>query len=322
MTNNPTPITARECAERLLALRAPVILTHRSPDADTLGSGTALTLALRALGKDATLICPDPIPERLAFLTEGVPMGEEPYGEESVSIDVASRNMLGALSHLEPVLMIDHHATGVPFADYFTIPDLSSAGEVLYLVLRELESMCDFRITADIAARLYAAISSDTGGFIYSSVTPDTMRIAASLIEYGIDFADINHRLFNSKSPSQIRAEGYTASNLKSALDGRISYAYLPLCEREAMGLSFSDFETAIDVVRSVMGAEVAIFVRESEEGKFRASLRSTELNVAQVAKEFDGGGHVHAAGCNPVAKSAEEAAKAIVESVIQKLTK
>ena len=193
---------------------------------------------------------------------------------------------------------------------------------MLYLVFKELERISDFRLTADIAARLYAAISSDTGGFIYSSVTPDTMRIAASLIELGIDFADINHRLFNSKNPSQIKAEGYAASHVETALGGRIAYAYLPLCEREAMGLAFQDFETAIDVVRSVRGAEVAIFVRESEKGSFRASLRSTELDVAEVAKEFDGGGHVHAAGCNPVAGSAKEAAEAIVKSVIEKLTK
>ena len=322
MTNNPTPLTARECAERLLTLKKPVILTHRSPDADTIGSGTALTLALIALGKNARLACPDPIPERLAFLTEGVPTTDE-FGEgELVSIDVASRQMLGGLSHLEPTLMIDHHASGIPFADYFTIPDLSSAGEVLYLVFRELEAMCKFRITKDIAARLYAAISSDTGGFIYSSVTPETMRIAAKLIEYGIDFANINHRLFNSKSEKQIKAEGYTASHINTALGGRIAYVYLPLAEREALGLAFSDFETAIDVVRSVRGAEVAILVRESEAGKFRASLRSTGLNVAAIATEFAGGGHVHAAGCNPVGESARDAAEAIVNRVIKEISK
>lgn len=311
-----TPVTREECARRLLSLSRPVVVTHVRPDGDTVGSAAALTLALRALGKEATLLSPDKIPERLAFLLSGVPLCESAEGCELVAIDVASPTQLGGLAPLEYTLTIDHHARSTPFSDFYAIPDASSAGEVLYGVLLELEKISDFRIDEKIAYPLYAAISSDTGGFIYSSAGADTLRAAARLIEYGIDFADINHRLFNSKSEEQIRAEGFVASRLKTALGGALSYATLSKGEREELNLLPEHFETAIDVVRALAGAKIAVFVRESDDGTIRASLRSTGFNVADIAAELGGGGHIRAAGCSPVAKSAEAAAKIIIEKI------
>ena len=298
------PISLEECVKRLLSLSSPTILTHRGPDGDTIGSGTALVLALRSLGKDARLLCPDKIPRRLEFLTEGVPIADEPSGDEIVAVDIASRTMLGRLSDINVSLIIDHHGSATPFADYFTIPDISSAAEVLYLVLKELESVSEFKMTPDIAYRIYAAMSSDTGGFIYSSVSARTLRIAAELIEFGIDFADINHRLFNSKTIEQIRAEGYVASNIKTEAKGKIAYATLSAKSREELGLESSDFETAVDVVRQVLGVEVAVFIREVDGGSYRVNLRSTGLNVANVARALGGGGHERAAGCTIVAEN------------------
>ena len=317
--NNIRPIDADECAKRLLSLSSPIILTHRSPDGDTIGTGTALVLALRSLGKNARLLCPDKIPKRLEFLLDGIEILDEPSGDEFVAVDIASRTMLGRLSEIEATMIIDHHSSASPFADYYTLPDISSAGEVLYLVLCELEKISDFKITPEIAYRIYAAISSDTGGFIYSSVSPRTLRIAAELIEYGIDFSDINHRLFNSKSSEQLKAEGYVASNIKTELQGKVAYATLTIIEREAMGLISSDFETAVDVVRQVLGVEVAVFLREVEDKKYRVNLRSTGRNVASVARALGGGGHERAAGCSVSAENPTDAWQ-IVFSEIKKL--
>ena len=317
--NKPTPISARECAERLLSLRAPVIVTHTRPDGDTVGSAAALVLAMRSLGKDSRLATPDKIPERLACLTEGVPLAAVGEGEEFVAIDVASPTQLGSLSGLSFKLTIDHHARSTPFSDHFTVPDTSSAAEVLYEVLTELEGISDFKLDAAMAYRIYAAMSSDTGGFIYSNAGAKTHRIAADLIDYGIDFADINHRLFNSKSEAQIRAEGYVASRLRCALDGKVSYATLPRREREELSLSLSDFESAIDIVRAKLGTKIAFFVRENDDGTMRASLRSTGFNVADIAECFGGGGHIRAAGCSPVAETADEAAEMIIKEIKNK---
>lgn len=298
---------AREAAEILLGLDDALIIMHMRPDADTVGSAAALALTLRSLGKKAAIASSDEIPSRLKFLTEGVTVKTEIGSEELISIDVASPNQLGRLCGCEIKLMIDHHRVGIPFADNLIRPDASSAAEVLYEIISEIEKLTDFVMTKEIAERLYAAISSDTGGFIYSNASPKTYLTAARLIEKGIDHADINHRLFNSKSALQIKAEGLVAASLKTAKNGRIAYSSISKKDRENENLPYSAFDTAIDIVRALEGAEIALFIRENDEGGYRASMRSTGKNVADVAAMFSGGGHIRAAGCSPEGSSAQE---------------
>ncbi len=311
-------LTAKECAERLLEIKNPTVLMHRRPDGDTVGTAAALIEVFAALGIQAEYACADAVPERLKFLMEGRTKAESLEGRELVAVDVAAPEQLGALIdlHERTRIMIDHHAVGKPFADYYIFPDASSAGETLFDVIDELILMKKLTLTPKIAYPLYAAISSDTGGFIYSSTTAKTYRRAAALVETGIDFADINHKLFNSKSESQLRAEGFIASKLATAADGRVAYATLTRAEREALGVSSEHFETAIDVIRSLLGAEIALFVKENDDGTIRASLRSTGADVARVASLFSGGGHIRASGCSPVADSAEEAAEMIITEI------
>ncbi|MBO5945708.1 MAG: DHH family phosphoesterase [Clostridia bacterium] len=313
-------LTPKECAERLLNLERVAVLTHARPDADTVGTAAALCTALIALGKDAVILSPDPIPKRLRFLVEKLPLADEPSGRVAVAVDVASRNQLGRLSELDVALTVDHHATCAPFSDHYTVGESSSAAEVLYYVLCELEAISEFRMSHDVAYGLYAAMSSDTGGFIYSSADAKAHRVAAELIGYGIDFADINHRLFNSKSEERIKAEGVVGSKIKSALSGKVSYATLSKKERDEIGLPLEEFDGAVDVVRALEGAEIAFFVRECDDGTLRASIRSTGFNVAQIAAELGGGGHIRAAGCSPKAESAEAAAELIVRMIKERL--
>ena len=309
-------LSVQECARALLSIENPVILSHARADGDAVGTAAALTLALLSVGKPARLLLPDGIPNRLSFIAEGVPQAEADTCGDFVTVDVASRVQLGALSELKIVLSVDHHAKSTPFADNLTLPDSSSAAEVLYGVLLEMEKISNFRINDRIASALYAGISSDTGGFIYSNANAEAHRTAAALIEYGIDYADINHRLFNSKTKGQLRAEGFIATNIKTELNGTIAYAVHTKEDRLSLGLSMSDFDAAIDVVRSIVGAEVAVLVREGDDGVIRASLRSTGFNVADIAAAFGGGGHVRAAACSINAPSAKMAAQAVVEKI------
>lgn len=310
-------LAPRETAEILLTLKKPIILMHTRPDGDTVGSASALIKILRRLGREARYASADKIPERLSFLLEGEKKTED-FDGELVAIDVASAPQLGAYSHLADrvLLTIDHHRVNTPFSDNCTLPDASSAGEALSCILDELSDMGKCDLDGEIAYPLYASVSSDTGGFIFSSASANTYRLAARLIETGIDFADINRRLFHSKSPMQIKAEGFISSKLESALDGKISYATLSKKDKEALGISNEHFETAIDIVRSVMNSEIAIFVRENDDGSIKASMRSTGFNVANIAALFGGGGHIRAAGCTLPVKSAEEGARLLVEKI------
>ena len=308
-------LSLTECVDELLKLERPVVAMHVRPDGDTVGSGTALCEIFRALGKEATYICADPIPERLAFLTEGLTLAQSTEGAEVVSIDVASPAQLGALYGKADVrLMIDHHAVSTPFAPHYTVGDLSSAGEVLFRIAEELERRGLLRIERPIAQRIYAAISSDTGGFIYSAVTPDTLMAAARLISVGIDHAIINHRLFMTKPRAQLRAEGMVASSLRTDDSGRICYATVTRAQREEAGIALEHFECGIDVVRSAAGTEIAFIIKENDAGDYRVSLRSVGIDVARIAARHGGGGHIRASGCTVVASSIEEAASIILE--------
>ena len=311
-------LTAKETAEILLTLKNPIILMHTRPDGDTVGSAAALIKILHKVGIEARYASPDKISERLAFLLPSEKRTEALDTGELVAIDVASPFQLGAYSDIadKVILTIDHHRVNSPFSDNFTVPDMSSAGEALSLVLSELEKMNKCELDEEIAYPLYASVSSDTGGFIFSSASADTYRLAARLIETGIDFSDINRRLFHSKSAEQIKAEGFISSKLMTALDGKISYATLSKKDREALGISAEYFETAIDIVRSVRNSEIAIFARENDDGSVKASMRSVGFNVASIAAEFGGGGHVRAAGCTLPTNSAEEGVTLLIEKI------
>ena len=311
-------LTARECAERLLLIDNPVIFIHVRPDGDAVGSAAALAEVFSQLGKSAPIMCDGNIPERLKFVLEhtGATVTEDRGSRTAVSIDVPAAAQLGSLKDTGdmPALMIDHHASGSPFADGYVVADLSSAGEVLYRVILELIDMGKAELNEKLAYALYTSISSDTGRFSYSAATPETYRIAARLMECGIDWASINHKLFSSKPPQQIKAEGIVAS--RAVLDGRISYATLTLRERESAGLLEEHLETAIEIVRSISGAETSFFLRETAEGVYKASLRSTRKNVARVAAKFNGGGHILAAGCTLYGDSIERAAEELLHAL------
>lgn len=315
MTKNPDykRLTAKECARLLTEIERPIVLIHVRPDGDAVGSACALCEIYAQLGRECRFLSADKIPERLAFIYEHVGAKIATEAEEftaTVAIDVASPAQLGALYKKFPTvaLMIDHHAVGEQFANGYIVPEASSAGEALLEVAYELIKEGYIKMTESLAYALYSAISSDTGCFAYSNTSSKTHRFAANLIEAGIDSADINHRLFYSKSKSQIKAEGFVAKGLKTALEGKVAYSAIELCDLDNLNLTQDDFETAIDVVRSTVGAEIAFVVKETESGKYKISLRSTGANVAEVAKELGGGGHIRAAGCSVSSDSVGDA--------------
>lgn len=314
-------LSVREAAERLLAIENPIVLIHRRPDGDAVGSGAALCEVFRQLGKTSAIMCADKIPSRLEFILKrlDVSVAKSASGCSSVSIDVASPSQLGALvdeMKKPPVFMIDHHAVGEQFADGYIDPEASSAAEALADIISELSAMNRINLTDKLAYALYAAVSSDTGCFAYSNASTKTHRLAAMLIEKGIDAADINHRLFNSKSDSQIKAEGFIATKLKSLFSGKLAYATVSIAEMESLGLCAEDFDTAIDIVRALEGAEIALLVKENPGSELKASMRSTGADVSAIAKEFGGGGHVRAAGCSIKAESLADAANMIIEKI------
>ena len=325
-------LSLEELCERLCENKKTLIIYHVRSDADAVGSAFALRELFRLMNIPAVCVCSDEVPERLKFLSEdaqGSVVVEEGMSlghERVVSVDSASPSQLGDMFvrlHKDVDIMIDHHGTGTVYADNYIDPTASATGEIIYTVAKKL--LADGRIpfiTPRVINCVYAAISSDTGGFRYANVTPITHRMAAELIEAGADSVDINHRLFESKTLKQMSAEGEAARRLKLHADGRIASVTIPYSSRVALGLNDESMETVIDIPRSIGGVEVAFSVRQSEEKPFfRVSMRSSsDIDVSAICKSFGGGGHVRASGCSLEAPSIEAAEEIIVKAILAKM--
>ena len=309
--NNYQNLTLAEAAARIRGNEPTLILFHRHPDGDAIGSGFGLKLILEAMGCTAYCVCEDEIPERLRFLTEGL---QESILQENlpadfaptqiISVDTASPAQAGILYpdyEGRFNLMIDHHAKGEMYADGYIDGHASSAGELVYRLSRELVKMGRIpAIPEGVDRLLYAAISSDTGCFRYSNASPETHRAAAALLEAGFDSADLNHRLFGVKSYKLLQAEKVGFDRLKLYADGKLGIVDMPFDLMEQYGFTDEHLGTLVDVARGLQGVQVAVAIRQPKaEGVYRVSMRSScEVDVAAICAEFGGGGHIKAAGC------------------------
>ena len=317
-----------EVCEWLSAPADTLVLFHRNPDADAVGSAFALKKVLSDLGSRVWCVCSDEIPARLTFLAdheqESVLPDSIPQdftAERIISVDTASPAQLGELYALygdRVDLMIDHHEMGEMYANHCIQHDAAATGEIMFDLVKHLATEGRITITDRLCMRLYAAISADTGGFRFSNVTPETHRRAAELVASGIDCAAINHRLFDCNSMEHLRATAAGISNLHVFADGKVAVITFPYALKVALGLSDSDLDGLVDIARSLMGVYVAVSIRQpSAEGVFRVSVRSScTYDVAALCARFDGGGHKKAAGCTLQAADMEEAMTKIVSAI------
>ena len=308
-----------------------LIFFHKSPDGDAVGSAFALKLICASLGIRARCVCCDEPAPYLRFLYSGQTEAKYKDGEENdfgilCSVDTASPAQLGALSHLSEQIdfMIDHHGLGAPYAPAYLEPDYSACGELIYKVYCCLAERGKLERDAEISRRLFAAISADTGSFKYSNTTPDTLRIAAELMQEinsagdgGENCAEISRILHDCKTIGALRAEAAAIENLHFAASGKVAYVVFTADMMERGGLCEDDLGALIDLPRSIEGVEAGFTVKQtlSDRNVFRISTRSnTDLNVADICRKLGGGGHVKAAGATITAESPEAACKAVID--------
>ena len=316
------------CA-RLCEQKNTLIIYHVRSDADAVGSAFALREILTSLGIAAFCACADEIPDRLRFMssTQGsvvLEEGMELDHERVISVDSASPSQLGSLFdrlRRDIDLMIDHHASGTPYADNYIDPTASATGEIIYAIAKRLvETGRLVQIPKRALNCIFAAICSDTGSFRYSNVTPATFRIAAELVEAGVSVDEVTRNLYESKSVKQVRAEGEAARRLVLYEGGRIASVTFPYTSKFSLSLSDEHLETIIDIPRSISGVEIAFAIKQPEQnGVFRVSMRSScDFDVARVCAKFGGGGHVRAAGCTVEARHIDDAEKMILSAILE----
>jgi len=289
-----------------------VLVTHVHPDGDALGSTLALRDILEGIGKRVLVFLEEPV----SFLYTFMPGSDRvctDIGEVRqfaagcaagslllIALDAGDRDRLGKyqeeLTALAPLLVIDHHLSFDDFGDYRLIEvGISSTGEMVY----ELALALPATVALPAAKNLFAAISSDTGSFRYDSTGPRTMRIAADLLELGVNPDEIGSALYDNSRLPRLHLLREALDTLQLHADGRVAVMYLEDGMLDRARAEMDDSEGFVEYPRSLRQVEVAVFFKEHKNGQISVSLRAKgDCDVSEVARMFGGGGHRKAAGC------------------------
>lgn len=292
-------ISVETAVQLLLEKDNIAVLVHAHPDGDTLGSGYALCHALKAVGKRVCVIGEDEIPQSYRFMKEDGD-SEDFDPEFVVAVDIATVKLMGDCvgeRFGERVdLCIDHHVTNSMYAKNVLLDDTASAAsEIIFKLIPLLGA----KITPKMAEELYIGVSTDTGCFRYSNVTPATLRIAADLMELGADCARINREIFETKSRSFAELERMALSSTETFYDGKLALITVTQEMFRESGSNEDEFDKIAALPRQIEGVLVGVAMREQKNGTYKASVRTNPpLNAAEICMRMNGGGHPAAAGC------------------------
>jgi len=308
-------VTAAEAADHLAGAKRLVICTHAKPDGDALGSVAALVAALgRGGGREVIGGLVPPVAEPLRRL-EGYRFLETweaetialPEAELTVIVDTGAWSQLGPMraaleARLDRTLILDHHLSGdVPARHRLVEPGAAAACELVAGLIERIEP--EALGTPGVAESLFAGLASDTGWFRFSNTTPRTHRLAAELMEFGVDHAAVYRKLEQTERPEKLALMARALGSLKFHAGGRFALIALAGEDFRETGARAEETERLIDLPQILIDVEVVALVCESEDGTgpVRVSLRSKPgaeaVDVAEVAARFGGGGHARAAG-------------------------
>jgi phosphoesterase RecJ-like protein len=286
-----------------------LLTTHINPDGDGLGSEVAMALWLAARGKTVWILNDSPLPPAFVFLADQFPIGEftPELAEERMDaasglivLDTSNRQRIGRLApmldrHILPIAIVDHHVTHEGFGQVNVIEtEAAATGEIVFDLIREKGG----EITPAIAEALYVALVTDTGSFRYSNTDSHTHRMAAELLNYGVDPPRIHAQVSAHASPGRLRFFGEVLTALEMHEDGRIVVLEAAPEQFQRHGLVGADTEGLVDMPRTIAGVDVVVLFSEVEPGKVKVSLRSNgRVTIDSVVSKLGGGGHPHAAG-------------------------
>ena len=276
-----------------------LILTHRRPDGDTIGSASALAFGLRAIGKNAYLHNnPETTARYQPYAYDYLaPEGFQP--KTIITVDTASSDMFSYGTddfHDHIDLCIDHHTSNTSYAKNICLFDKKAAcGEIIYEILLAL----DIKIEESAASALYVALTSDTGCFVYSNTTAGTLEIASKLIQAGARHREINKVLYRTKSMSRIKIEGAILSGLLYYFENTVAISVITLDMMKEASANTDDIDDIAAIPGSVEGVRVGITIREmTSTDDCKVSVRSVSgISSNDIAALFGGGGHSLSAG-------------------------
>lgn len=310
-------MTVAECADWLRERDRFLILNHRRPDGDALGSAAALCRGLRALGKTAFMLKNPETTARYARWVEEY-LAEDGYTPDwIISTDLAEEGILqvNAGAYKGRIhLSVDHHPSNSGYAARrLLLPERASCGEIVYLLLKELGGGVD----EETAKLLYIAVTTDTGCFRYKNTTADTLRVGAELLDAGAT-VDLNRNLFMKKRRSRLQLEGAIISGLEFFMDGEACIGTVSLADMERIGITEEDMDDIAAVSGQVDGVETSITLRQLKENSWKVSVRTGDwANANLICSEFGGGGHGMASG--GTIEGSLEHAKTVIREAVRK---
>src|SRR6478672_7879129 len=301
------PQILNQIIEQIKDSRRLCVVGHIRPDGDCIGSQLAVTLALRALGKNVVCWNQDPVPDKYAFLDPEKLFQAPRRGHQFdtvIATDCASYERLGktgkAITQRKLLINIDHHLSNTKYGDVNWISAReASSGELIYRLMK----IAGWKITPQIADCLFTAVSTDTGSFQYSTTKPVTYHTAGELVKLGANLELICDEVYQSYPLSRVRLLKHVYNKFRLTHDDQIAYLWLKQKDFARTGADRSETEGLIDHIRAIAPVVVAIVFEELEPDVTRISLRSKDpkINVNEIAAIFGGGGHSAAAGARIV---------------------
>ena len=306
-----------ECADFLKANDNYILITHRRPDGDTIGSAGALCLALRAIGKKAYLFNNQEFTENYTDYVQPLTAPEGYVAQTTVAVDLAGAGLFPYGFEGDVDLCIDHHPSNTGYAKQSIVWEKkASCGELVFEIVKAM----DVKITAEIAEYLYVAVSTDTGCFAYANTKAETLRTAADILDYGVDNGVLNKKLFRAVSKARLALEGAIYSTLDIHRDGELVIATITREMMEAAGTTDNDYDDLASLAGRLAGSRITATIKETESGDSKISVRSVRgVDANTVCKKFGGGGHAMAAGCT-IERGYKEAKPMLLKAMLEAL--
>lgn len=303
-----------------------LIISHVNPDGDTLGTMCALRSAIYSqYKKKPEMLILSKIPKIYEFLpnikeAKTLDMLDKSREYDLViTVDVASLDrIIDAQILFEKAkftVNIDHHRTNNNYGDLsFIEPNASSSGEVLYKILKKLEWQLQDK-NLDTLTCIYVAILTDTGGFRFENTNTKVFKVAAELTDMGISPRELYKKCYESKSKAVVLFQNYCISNAVFLKDDKIAYALIYKKDMEKFGVGDDSTDGIAEALRAITSTEVSFVLRETDSKTCKISMRSKNIDIAEICSKFGGGGHKFAAGCT-IKGSCEEAIKKILAEI------
>ena len=297
-----------------------VVISHVNPDGDAIGSGLALTLGLKKMGKNVRFILQDKYPDSVKFLNE-INIVEQ-YDENneykfdlSICVDGATDDRLGKAKELLKdrfVINIDHHISNTLYGKLNYVEEISSTSELIYKFLK----FCEIDIDINMAEALYTGLVNDTGNFSHDNVTEKTFEMAVELKRIGASNSKVVREFFNTKSLPAIKLLGIAMYEMEYNENKKLAYYFMSKETLDKYNGRKEDTEGIVEKLISFKEAEVSLFLREDKIGVIKGSMRSKhDIDVNEIASIFGGGGHRKAAGF-----TSELPAEEIIKKVLERL--